>query len=170
MSLGSPGTNFSGISIKIQWFSLKKMHLKMSTKWPPFCSCLSMLEYQLSIWQITNSQGLNPVPLYVRCCFYIKDMSLECYPTFTKCHWIIHPTTVSEQIELYMKYKGMQLRRCYYLRSYCEIWLTPWVLKKQWLPIYMHFLSTKHGNLIIEMTKICIFVSFVSLVASSEEH
>ena len=35
---------------------------------------------------------------------------------------------------------------------------------------YMHFLSTKHGNLIIEMTKICIFVSFVSLVASSEEH
>ena len=131
----------------------------MSAKWPPFCSCLSMLGYQLSIWQITNSWGLNPVPLYVRCCLYIKDMSLECYPTFTKCHWIIHPTTVSEQIELYMKCKGMQLRRCYYLRSYCEIWLTPWVLKK--MAANLHALHkknfiNKHGTQVIEMTKICI--------------
>ena len=38
------GTNFSEIWIGIQLFSLKKMHLKMSSaKWRPFCLCLNMV-------------------------------------------------------------------------------------------------------------------------------
>ena len=37
-------TNFSEISIGIQTFSLKKMHLNMSSaKWPPFCLGLNVL-------------------------------------------------------------------------------------------------------------------------------
>ena len=40
------GTNFSEISIEIQTFSFKKMHLNMSSaKWRPFCLGLNMLTY-----------------------------------------------------------------------------------------------------------------------------
>ena len=42
--IGLPGTNFSEISIKIQNFSFKKMHLKMSSaKWRPFSLSLNVL-------------------------------------------------------------------------------------------------------------------------------
>ena len=42
--IGPLGTNFSEISIKIQIFSFKKMHLKMlSGKWRPFCLGLNVL-------------------------------------------------------------------------------------------------------------------------------
>ena len=38
------GTNFSEISIRIQTFSFKKMHLNMSSaKWRPFCLGLNVL-------------------------------------------------------------------------------------------------------------------------------
>ena len=37
------GTNFSEILIKIHTFSFKKMHLKMSGKWRPFCLGLNVL-------------------------------------------------------------------------------------------------------------------------------
>ena len=40
-------TNFSEISIRIQTFSFKKMHLKMSSaKWRPFCLGLKMLMHR----------------------------------------------------------------------------------------------------------------------------
>ena len=40
------GTNFSEILIGIQIFSLKKMHLKMSSaKWRPFCIGLNVLKH-----------------------------------------------------------------------------------------------------------------------------
>ena len=39
LSIGPLGTNFSEIQSKIQKFSFKKMHLKMSSaKWQPFYS------------------------------------------------------------------------------------------------------------------------------------
>ena len=38
------GTNFSEILIKIHTFSFKKMHLKMSGKWRPFCLGLNVLQ------------------------------------------------------------------------------------------------------------------------------
>ena len=42
--IGPLGTNFSEILIEIQTFSLKKMHLKMSSaKWRPFCLGLIVL-------------------------------------------------------------------------------------------------------------------------------
>ena len=51
--IGPLGTNFSEILIKIQTFSLKKMHLKMSSaKWRPFCLGLNVL-----IWLILPIQS-----------------------------------------------------------------------------------------------------------------
>ena len=42
--IGALGTNFSEILIKIDKFSFKKMHFKMSSgKWRPFCLDLNML-------------------------------------------------------------------------------------------------------------------------------
>ena len=47
--IGHLGTNFSEILIENHAFSLKKMHLKMSSgKWRPFCLGLNVLNNQLS--------------------------------------------------------------------------------------------------------------------------
>ena len=43
--IGPLGTNFSDILIDVHTFSLKKMHLKMSSgKWRPFCLDLNVLQ------------------------------------------------------------------------------------------------------------------------------
>ena len=43
--IGPLGTNFSEIVIQIHTFSLKKMHLKLSSgKWRPFCLALDVLK------------------------------------------------------------------------------------------------------------------------------
>ena len=48
MLIGLLGTNFSEILIEIHAFSLKKMHLKMSSgKWQPFCLCFIVLTYHV---------------------------------------------------------------------------------------------------------------------------
>ena len=52
------GTNFSEISIAIQTFSFKKIHLKMlSGKWRPFCLGLNVLtpgHHRSQLWPIPN--------------------------------------------------------------------------------------------------------------------
>ena len=45
-------TNFSEISIGIQTFSFKKVHLKMSTWWRPFCIGLKVLMILCAILQV----------------------------------------------------------------------------------------------------------------------
>ena len=46
--IGPLGTNFSEISIRIQTFSFKKMHLKMaSAKWRPSCLGLNVLKTRM---------------------------------------------------------------------------------------------------------------------------
>ena len=51
LSIGSSGTNFSDVLIEIHTFSMKKMHLKMSSaKWRPFCPGLNVL--RIVIWTI----------------------------------------------------------------------------------------------------------------------
>ena len=62
------GTNFSEISIGIQTFSFKKMHLNMSSaKWRPFCPGLNVLTQYIHVTQqcCTNfthylCHGLSP--------------------------------------------------------------------------------------------------------------
>ena len=51
--IGSLRTHFSEISIGIQTFSLKKMHLKMSSaQWRPFCLGLNVLKLRITglVW------------------------------------------------------------------------------------------------------------------------
>ena len=48
--VGNLRTNLKEILIKLQWFSLKKINLDVSTaKWRPFCHGLSMLSYRIHI-------------------------------------------------------------------------------------------------------------------------
>ena len=51
--IGPLGTNFSEILVKIQTFSFRKMHLKMSSgKWRPFCLGLNVLSYSGNLGEI----------------------------------------------------------------------------------------------------------------------
>ena len=45
--IGPLGTNFSEILSEIHTFSFKKMRLKMSGKWRPFCLCLNVLSISI---------------------------------------------------------------------------------------------------------------------------
>ena len=47
--IGPSGTNFSEILIKLYIFSFKKMHLKMSRNWRPFCLGLNVLTEMPSV-------------------------------------------------------------------------------------------------------------------------
>ena len=58
--IGPLGTNFSEISIGIQTFSFKKMHLKMSSaKWRPFCLGLNVIIMFDKTLVILIFQGIN---------------------------------------------------------------------------------------------------------------
>ena len=62
--IGPLGTNFSEISIAVQTFSFKKMHLKMaSAKWRPLCRGLNVLS-QLTLWKGSTvvSSAIWPSP------------------------------------------------------------------------------------------------------------
>ena len=49
--IGPLGTNFIEILIRIQTFSFKKMHLKISSaKWRPFCLGLNVLRVNCDDW------------------------------------------------------------------------------------------------------------------------
>ena len=45
LSIGSTGTNFNGISIKIQWSSFEQINLEMSANYGSFCLVLHELRY-----------------------------------------------------------------------------------------------------------------------------
>ena len=58
-------TNFSEILINIHTFSFKKMHLKMSVKWLPFCLGLNVLTLNVrgpSYLGLTRSISWLPMP------------------------------------------------------------------------------------------------------------
>ena len=57
--IGPLGTNFSEILIAIQTFSIKKMHLKMSSaKWRLFCLGLNVLSRVMMLWTKSPSAEL----------------------------------------------------------------------------------------------------------------
>ena len=54
--IGTLETNFSEIFIEIHIFSLKKIHLKMSSaKWQPFCVRFNMWKYTLALYHNAHS-------------------------------------------------------------------------------------------------------------------
>ena len=54
--IGPLGTNFGENWIEIQIFSFRKMHLKMSAKWRPFCLGLNVLTRSICVSQYTNPE------------------------------------------------------------------------------------------------------------------
>ena len=60
--IGPLGTNFSEILTGIQTFSFKKMHLKMSGKWCPFCLGLNVI----TVWAIMRPVHINIDPTHSR--------------------------------------------------------------------------------------------------------
>ena len=53
--IGPLGTNFSQILIEVYAFSFKKMNLKMSGKWRPFCLSLNVFNNVVSKWLLWSS-------------------------------------------------------------------------------------------------------------------
>ena len=68
------GTNFSEILIAIESFSLKKMHLKISSaKWRPFCLGLNVLNFRrlcsaLNVWRGVQFRTENVANLFTMKC------------------------------------------------------------------------------------------------------
>ena len=48
--IGPLRTNLSEILVKTETFSFRKVHLKMSGKWQPFCLCLNVLNKTNMTW------------------------------------------------------------------------------------------------------------------------
>ena len=72
--IGPLGTNFSEIVIEIQTFSLKKMHLKMSSaKWRPFCLGLNVLTV---LW--LGQQSLGNVIIISKSVFNLNTVKPVC--------------------------------------------------------------------------------------------
>ena len=72
------GTNFSEISIGIQTFSFKKIHLNMSSaKWRPLCLGLNVLICRL-LWDLYTE-------LIVRCTVYTETRQVPIYWTRIWC-------------------------------------------------------------------------------------
>ena len=62
--IGTLGKNFSEILIEIKTFSLKKIHLNMSSaKWRPFCKGLNVLISRLAKKEVTPQE--KTVCLYI---------------------------------------------------------------------------------------------------------
>ena len=83
--IGTSGTNFSEILSQIHTFSSKKMHLKTSAKWRPFCLGLDVLIFFTNV-QFCNHRFDNCVAENCAWMFF-TDMSLhqscaDAFPNF----------------------------------------------------------------------------------------
>ena len=84
--IGSLGTNCSEISIGIQIFSFKKMHLKMSpAKWRPFCPGLNVLISYSILWLLSvwfqfyrNSYLSEEYEMLCGYCIIVMDFMVVC--------------------------------------------------------------------------------------------
>ena len=84
LSMGPLGTKLSEIWIAIHIFSLKKMHLKMSSgKWQPFCLGLNVLSDI-----IIKNPILRPYCRYIKMAIVFGDLGAG--PCFTDAIWGCH--------------------------------------------------------------------------------
>ena len=86
------GTNFSEILIKIHSFSFKKMHLKMSGKWWPFCLGLNVLTSSLEHQPLCQTK-------------YDLRMTFTCYWEYIICqrYWSLRPFFLFVFVNIYME-------------------------------------------------------------------
>ena len=84
------GTNFSEILSAIHGFSLKKMHLKMSAKWCPFCLGLNVLTSPLLPWRPTLM--LTVIMYWVSICIecqYVLSVIMYWVSLCIECHYVL---------------------------------------------------------------------------------
>ena len=83
LSIGLLGTKFSEILIEIFTFSLKKIHLKMSSgKWWPFCAGLNVL--RLMCWR--NKKVIKIMTCHLVMAYYLNQCYLIISWTIVKKH------------------------------------------------------------------------------------
>ena len=71
LSIQTLGINFNEITNKIQMFSFKKMHLKMSsTRWRPFCSGPNLLNLMIISHTVYPKKYAHGFCFAVLCCGY----------------------------------------------------------------------------------------------------
>ena len=89
------GTNFSEISIKIDTFSLKKIHLKMSSgKWRPSCLGLNVLTHlPLGKVVVISQTTFSNAYLWIKSCIILIQISLEFVPK-----WLIDNKSALVQV------------------------------------------------------------------------
>ena len=101
--VGPFATNFNGILIGIQIFSLKKMHLKMSSaKWRPFCLGLNVLNCQTIYkwWPGGLCINESSMPLFnnIVVCYAPRQLPYSLQTSDSKCPqfiWSIHGCWIS---------------------------------------------------------------------------
>ena len=83
--IGPLGTNFIEILIRIQTFSFKKMHLKMSSaKWRPFCLGLNV--FRRDRWmKRQSSPDKKPRQYMCRCGCFLLLLGNTSLPILTHC-------------------------------------------------------------------------------------
>ena len=92
------GINFSEIVLGIQTFSFKKMHLKMSAEWRPFCLGLNVLTFG-NIPNITSHER-HDISCYSKLfgdktlSSYKKNLNALYYSAFERgiCQWPVNST------------------------------------------------------------------------------
>ena len=87
--IGPLGTNFSEISIEIQTFSFKKMHLKMSSgKWRPSCLGLNVLTYCGLLMPYDNKDLVSTLLQVMACCHQATSHYLnQCWCLINEVLW-----------------------------------------------------------------------------------
>ena len=119
LSIGPLGTNFGEILIKIQTFSFKKMHLKMSSvKWRPFCLGLN----------VSNQQEHEAC-----CCLYTQAILNSYIPLFLHVHcfeWVFIKLCVQQIciISLIARFMGPTWGPSGADRTQVGPMLAPWTL------------------------------------------
>ena len=80
--IGTRGTNFNEISIKIHEFSFKKIHLKMSSgKWRPSCLGLNVLMW-CTLFRLTRPSAcpvLRPAEVYSFFSWFTGDLDQQSF-------------------------------------------------------------------------------------------
>ena len=117
--IGPLGINFVGFWIKIQQFSSKKMHLKMSSvKWCPFCLSLNVSkeaydegirhpsDWNMSIWSKTNRRKK---PTWAFITINTEEMTIVVY-------WV---DLFSSKLRLTSRSKPFCRR---YFQMHCRVW------------------------------------------------
>ena len=85
--IGAQGINFNEILIKIHTFPLKKIHLKMSVKWRPFCLGLNVLMHHdhYSVLCLESRQHLWVTKLGAKEVNWWMKIHQKCVPFIGNC-------------------------------------------------------------------------------------